>query len=70
VFDRNRDRDRQRDRDPCSSASLFTGWKTPPSLAPPPKLTEPFVEPATTWLLRTGWKRHGLIDLAERPSAG
>jgi hypothetical protein len=50
--------------DPCSSASLFDGWKVPPSLAPP---RESPTEPPTTWLLRLGWKRHGLIGLDERP---
>src|SRR6266850_1134304 len=54
--------------DPCSSASLFDGWKMPPSLAPPRESIERSpVEPPTTWLLRSGWKRHGLIGLDERP---
>src|SRR6266542_2381418 len=48
--------------DPCSSASLFDGWKVPPSLAPPRESIEGNpVERPTTWLLRSGWKRHGLI---------
>jgi REP element-mobilizing transposase RayT len=50
--------------DPCSSASLFEGWKVPPSLAPP---HESPTELPTTWLLRLGWKRHGLIGPNERP---
>jgi putative transposase len=54
--------------DPCSSASLFDGWKVPPSLAPPPERSP--IEPATTWLLRLGWKRHGLIGRDERPKPG
>jgi hypothetical protein len=50
--------------DPCSSALLFDGWKVPP----PRKSVEGSpVAPSTTWLLRTGWKRHGLIDPHERP---
>ena len=54
--------------DPCSSGSLFDGWKVPPSLAPPRESIERnSVEPPTTWLLRSGWKRHGLIGLDERP---
>jgi len=54
--------------DPCSSASLFDGWKIPPSLAPPRDSTEGNpVEPPTTWLLRSGWKRHGLLGPDERP---
>jgi putative transposase len=54
--------------DPCSSASLFDGWKVPPSLAPPRESIEgnPVERPAT-WLLRSGWKRHGLIGPDERP---
>lgn len=50
--------------DPCSSAAWFAGWCTPPSAAaigPPP------VAAARTWLARLGWRRHGLIDAAERP---
>jgi REP element-mobilizing transposase RayT len=50
--------------DPCSSAMSFTGWIAHPSSGPP---DDP-VEPPATWLLRTGWKRHGLIAQNERPS--
>ena len=54
--------------DPCSSASLFDGWRMPPSLAPPrDSIERKPVEPAATWLLRSGWKRHGLIGFHERP---
>jgi REP element-mobilizing transposase RayT len=54
--------------DPCSSASLFDGWKVPPSLAPPRESIERSpIEPPTSWLLRLGWKRHGLIGPDERP---
>ena len=54
--------------DPCSSAKLFDGWKVPPSLAPPREsIDRNPVVPAATWLLRAGWKRHGLIGLGERP---
>jgi hypothetical protein len=28
------------------------------------------VRPAGTWLLTTGWRRHGLIGVAEVPAAG
>ncbi len=56
--------------DPCSSALLFDGWKVPPSLTPPREATEESpVAPPTTWLLRSGWKRHGLIGIDERPRA-
>ena len=41
--------------DPCSSASIFNGWKVPPSLAPPRTSIEKApVEPPATWLLRSG----------------
>jgi REP-associated tyrosine transposase len=54
--------------DPCSSASLFDGWKVPPSVAPPRETSERNpVEPPATWLLRSGWRRHGLIGRDERP---
>jgi hypothetical protein len=55
------------DLDPCSSASRFDGWKTPLETGPP---NRPVVELAETWLLRTGWKRHGLIGREERPAGG
>jgi hypothetical protein len=54
--------------DPCSSAWAFTGWKVPPSVGPPADLPARRESP-TTWLLRTGWKRHGLIGPHERPHA-
>jgi REP element-mobilizing transposase RayT len=50
--------------DPCSSARAFTGWKGDAHLAP---ATGPPIDRATTWLLRAGWKRHGLIGVEERP---
>jgi REP-associated tyrosine transposase len=54
--------------DPCSSASVFDGWKVPPLLAPPRGSIEKSpVEPPVTWLLRAGWKRHGLVGSDERP---
>jgi putative transposase len=50
--------------DPCSSAAWFAGWRSTganlPNESPP-------VARARTWLARVGWRRHGLIDLAERP---
>jgi hypothetical protein len=53
--------------DPCSSAWWFDGWKTPLQTGPPDR---PVVELAKTWLLKTGWKRHGLIGRDERPATG
>jgi REP element-mobilizing transposase RayT len=55
--------------DPCSSAASFTGWTFPPSQALPRVNDGSVTQPAKTWLLRTGWKRHGLIGPAERPHA-
>ncbi len=49
--------------DPCSSALFFDGWKdhVPRSLDAAP------VAGARSWLLRVGWRRHGLIALDELP---
>lgn len=50
--------------DPFSSATTFEGWR------------EVGAEPATctsppqTWLLREGWRRHGLLSPSETPAAG
>ena len=49
--------------DPCSSAPWFTGFAHGPS---PPNEASP-VKVASTWLAATGWRRHGLIRLDERP---
>ncbi|MEO7092940.1 MAG: transposase [Polyangiales bacterium] len=44
--------------DPYSSAAWFDGWRSPPRprVAGPPLVCEP-----RSWLLRVGWRRHGLI---------
>jgi putative transposase len=52
--------------DPCSSAAWFTGWRAvraPHGPGPCP------VARARTWLAAVGWRRHGLIDITERPKA-
>jgi REP element-mobilizing transposase RayT len=48
--------------DPASSGRWFDGWRRrePESMHGPPP-----VAPPHTWLLRTGWRRHGLLDPAE-----
>ena len=51
--------------DPASSGRWFDGWRI--ATAPPDPADAPEVATARTWLLRTGWRRHGLIDLAEVP---
>ena len=42
--------------DPCSSAPWFDGWQRPP----PPLPNSPVAAPRT-WLLRSGWRSHGLL---------
>jgi REP element-mobilizing transposase RayT len=53
--------------DPCSSAGCFDGWSRGPGPRAGP-WQDTVVEPGT-WLLRLGWRRHGLIDPAEVPGA-
>lgn len=56
--------------DPASSGRWFDGWKRKvPSrghaaVSPDPR---PAVARARTWLLRAGWRRHGLLDPADVP---
>ena len=52
--------------DPCSSSDVFDGWKELPAA----QIRETWLARARTWLLRTGWRRHGLISLREVPRAG
>jgi len=49
--------------DPASSARWFDGWREPPTGA----TTRAPVARARTWLLRMGWRRHGLIDPSDVP---
>jgi len=61
-------RHQRRDRglvDPCSSGLFFDGWKDGPD-HPPKGRQAPTSEPHT-WLLRLGWRRHGLISVDEIP---
>jgi hypothetical protein len=44
--------------DPCSSAAWFDGWRSPPV---PTNEAQPLVRPPKSWLLRVGWRRHGLL---------
>ncbi|MBL8900303.1 MAG: transposase [Planctomycetes bacterium] len=54
--------------DLCSSAPVFDGWKEQPSIASIPATpVMASVAPASTWLLTTGWCRHGLLDIQEVP---
>jgi REP element-mobilizing transposase RayT len=60
--------------DPFSSGIAFAGWKDLADLGLPrwriPDGYEPLavLEPRT-WLLRVGWRRHGLVPCSELPSA-
>jgi len=55
--------------DPCSSAGYFTDWKIPLAQASHSVRHVPATETPQTWLLRAGWKKHGLIAPTERPRA-
>ena len=55
-------RNRPPSPDPCSSAYFFDGWRE----QLPVRAADsgpPVVAAARTWLLTTGWKRHGAISL-------
>ena len=56
--------------DPFSTAPLFTGWRDidTASIAWPATYEPLPVWEAKTWLLREGWKKHGLISSTEIPS--
>jgi REP element-mobilizing transposase RayT len=49
--------------DPASSGRWFSGWRK----GAPPAQGPPAVAVPRTWLLSVGWRRRGLIDLAEIP---
>lgn len=51
--------------DPYSSGPWFDGWRTPPRNRPTDGRGPPLTAPARTWLLRVGWRRHGLLALTE-----
>ena len=53
--------------DEGSSSRWFTGWRRRSWRVPLESSEQPEVAEARTWLLRTGWRRHGLIDPAEVP---
>jgi REP element-mobilizing transposase RayT len=59
--------------DRYSSGPFFRGWDTPPPpLIEPRSLPFPDdgplpIRPARSWLLRSGWKTHGLLSPWERP---
>jgi REP element-mobilizing transposase RayT len=51
--------------DPASSGCWFDGWRRRPETQA--RLRSPPVAEARSWLLRVGWRRHGLIDPLEVP---
>jgi hypothetical protein len=51
--------------DPASSGRWFDGWCI--ATAPPNAKDICEVGSARTWLLHTGWRRHGLIHPADLP---
>jgi len=51
--------------DPCSSAAWFDGWQAEPGTRES-RARSPVVR-AQSWLAAVGWRRHGLIDVDERP---
>jgi REP element-mobilizing transposase RayT len=54
--------------DPASSGRWFDGWRRRPEAHPAQaRLRGPPVARARSWLLRLGWRRHGLIDPLEVP---
>jgi REP element-mobilizing transposase RayT len=56
--------------DPCSSAKFFDGWSERASFAKARGSPEAWpVAPGDTWLLRSGWKRGGKLDLADSPKS-
>ncbi len=65
----HKDRARRRIRvlsvDSCTSHTWFDGWKHRAGPADDPSERDPVARPKS-WLLRKGWRKHGLIRLDER----
>jgi len=55
--------------DPFSSASTFDGWRVQAATRQV-QTGPPAVAPAASWLLRVGWRRHGLLVPAYVPQWG
>jgi len=55
--------------DPASSGRWFDGWRSGASVHVPVAVGAPEVARPRTWLLRIGWRRHGLVDPTELPTA-
>jgi hypothetical protein len=54
--------------DAYSSAAHFDGWARPLPSRVLDDAGEPVGQPSTTWLLRTGWRRHGALRFGETPT--
>jgi REP element-mobilizing transposase RayT len=52
--------------DPCSSGRYFDGWADVPRGGLADGERAPPVTVAQSWLLREGWRRHGLLRTTER----
>lgn len=52
--------------DPYSSGAMFDGWREPVLRARTSTTALPVVR-ARSWLLTTGWRRHGLVSVTEVP---
>jgi len=55
--------------DPASSARWFDGWRPEVASHLPETRARCEVARPRTWLLRVGWRRHGLVDPSEVPGA-
>jgi len=53
--------------DEASSARWFDGWRPEAANLLPQARGDPEVARARSWLLRIGWRRHGLLDPSEVP---
>jgi REP element-mobilizing transposase RayT len=51
--------------DEASSGSWFDGWRGAPASREPPQARA--VAQPRSWLLASGWRRHGLVDVSEVP---
>ena len=61
-------RKRRGGADPASSGAWFDGWKPGPKPGPGAGAERPPpVAAARSWLLRVGWRRHGLVRASEVP---
>jgi REP element-mobilizing transposase RayT len=53
--------------DPISSSFVFDGWQNFPVEAESYGFTPPDLPRPASWLMRTGWRKHGLLDIRRVP---